>query len=162
MTEVAVIVPTHDRPELLALTLQSIVAQRQADMVVAVVDDGSLNPRAVCEVVEGVRDSRVSLIRHEAPRGVCAARNTGIAHTSSEWVAFCDDDDVWAPEKLPAQLTAARSASASWVYTGQVSIDDALRVRDGSAPLQPRELVRALEYYNPVPAGSSNVIVRRS
>ena len=162
MTEVAVVVPTHDRPELLAVTLQSIVAQRDVDMAVAVVDDGSSNPRSVREVVEAFGDSRVSLVRHEAPRGVCAARNTGISHTASEWVAFCDDDDVWAPEKLTSQLAAARSAAAQWVYTGQVSIDGELRVRDGAAPLEPRALVQELEYYNPVPAGSSNVMVRRS
>ena len=162
MTEVAVIVPTHDRPDLLAVTLQSIVAQRDVDMAVAVVDDGSSNPRSVREVVEAFRDSRVSLVRHETPRGVCAARNTGISHTASEWVAFCDDDDVWAPEKLTSQLVAARSAAAQWAYTGQVSINGELRVQDGAAPLEPQALVKALEYYNPVPAGSSNVMVRRS
>ena len=162
MNEVAVVVPTHSRPGLLALTLGSIVAQRATDMVVAVVDDGSSDPETVRDVVEALQDSRVRLIRCDSPRGVTASRNTGISSTSSEWLAFCDDDDVWAPEKLKAQLAAARGSAAGWVYTGQVSIDGELRVLDGAPPLPPGELVKALEYYNPVPAGSSNVMVLRN
>jgi glycosyltransferase involved in cell wall biosynthesis len=162
MTEITVIVPTHNRPHLLEITLRSIVAQRSVDLEVTVVDDGSKDARPVPAVIDALRDSRVRLVRHETPRGVSAARNTGIANSSSEWIGFCDDDDVWAPEKLRAQLAAARSSSAGWAYTGDVAIDEALRVLSGASPLPPVELVSALEHYNPVPAGSSNVVVRRS
>jgi glycosyltransferase involved in cell wall biosynthesis len=161
MTEIAVVVPTHNRAELLALTVQSVLAQQGVDLVVAVVDDGSSDPRGVLAVVEALGDPRVRVLRHDVPRGVSAARNTGIAATSSDWVAFCDDDDVWAPEKLQAQLAMA-GERAGWAYTGHVFIDSALRVLDGAPPLPPLELVGAIGYYNPVPAGSSNVIVRRS
>jgi glycosyltransferase involved in cell wall biosynthesis len=161
MTEIAVIVPTHDRADLLTFTLQSVLAQQGVDLVVAVVDDGSSDPRAVRAVVEALGDPRVRLLRHDSPRGVSAARNTGIASTSSEWLGFCDDDDVWAPEKLKAQLAAARSGAVGWAYTGHVWVDSELRIVDGAPPLLPRELVDAVEYYNSVPAGSSNVIVRR-
>ncbi len=160
MTEIAVVVPTHNRPHLLAVTLQSVLAQRDVDLTVAVVDDASANPRDVRGVVEALGDPRVRLFRHDTPRGVSAARNTGIANTSSDWVAFCDDDDVWAPDKLKAQVTLA-GPGAGWAYSGQVAIDHELRVLDGAPPLPPRELVAAIEHYNPVPAGSSNVIVRR-
>jgi glycosyltransferase involved in cell wall biosynthesis len=162
MTKVAVVVPTHNRPDLLAITLRSIMAQRGVELSVAVVDDGSSDPQAVRNVTEEQRDSRVQLFRHDTPRGVSAARNTGISQTTSEWVAFCDDDDVWGPEKLNAQLRMARDKSTGWAYAGEVSVDARLRVLDGAPPLPPGELVAELEHYNPVPAGSSNVIVRRS
>jgi len=161
MTEITVIVPTHNRPHLLEITLRSIVAQRGVDLAVTVVDDGSKDPQTVRAVIDALSNSRVRLVRHETPRGVSAARNTGIANSSSEWIGFCDDDDVWAPEKLRAQLAAARSTAAGWAYTGDVAIDEALRVLSGASPLPPVELVSALEHYNPVPAGSSNVVVRR-
>ena len=159
MTEITVVVPTHNRPHLLEITLRSIVAQRGVDLAVTVVDDGSKDPRTVPAVIDALSNSRVRLVRHETPRGVSAARNTGIANSSSEWIGFCDDDDVWAPEKLRAQLAAAGSSSAGWAYTGDVAIDEALRVLSGASPLPPVELVSALEHYNPVPAGSSNVVV---
>ncbi len=162
MTEVAVIVPTQNRPDLLACTLRSILAQRHVDLAVTVVDDASSDVRAVPAVIEALSDSRVRLVRHDTPRGVSAARNTGISRTVSEWLAFCDDDDVWSPEKLEAQLTAVRRSSAEWAYAGVVAVDNELRVLSGAPPLQPKQLVDVLERYNPVPAGSSNVIVRRS
>jgi glycosyltransferase involved in cell wall biosynthesis len=162
MTDVAVIVPTHNRAGLLEVTLRSVLAQRDVGIAVTVVDDGSSDARSVPSVLDSLGDVRVRLVRHETPRGVGAARNTGISHTSSEWVAFCDDDDVWAPEKLSAQLHAARNTSAGWAYTGDVAIDGDLRVLSGAPPLPPDELVRMLEQFNPVPAGSSNVIVRRA
>src|SRR5262245_55169916 len=126
MTTVAVVIPTHNRPQMLAFTLRSVLAQRNVDLAVTVVDDGSANSHAVAAVIEALGDARVHLVRHETPRGVATARNTGIASTSSDWVAFCDDDDVWAPEKLYAQLTAAQSDSAGWAYAGDVAIDDEL------------------------------------
>jgi glycosyltransferase involved in cell wall biosynthesis len=162
MTEVAVVVPTHNRPQMLEVTLRSILGQRNVDFTVTVVDDGSKDPRTVPSVVEALADRRLRIVRHETARGVSAARNTGISNTSTEWVAFCDDDDVWAPEKLASQLSAAREKTAGWAYTGDVAIDEDLRVLSGGRPLPPEELVRQLEQYNPVPAGSSNVVIRRS
>ena len=162
MTSIAVVVPTHNRPELLAVTLHSVLAQRGVDLTVTVVDDGSSDAHAVPAALERLADPRLRLIRNQTPRGVSAARNEGILSTSSEWLAFCDDDDVWAPEKLLEQLTVARAASAGWAYAGDVAIDADLRVLNGETPLRPPELLDALRRWNPVPAGSSNVLVRRS
>ena len=162
MTEVAVIVPTHNRPDLLAVTLRSVLAQQDVDLTLTVVDDGSADAEAVASVIEGLSDSRLRLVRLSPSQGVSAARNAGITSTSSEWIAFCDDDDVWARHKLAAQLTAARAGTAGWAYAGDVTIDRELRVLYGAPPLPPRQLVEVLGHYNPVPAGSSNVLVRRS
>ena len=162
MTTVAVVIPTHNRPQMLAVTLRSVLAQRSVELTVAVVDDGSSDRHAVPALIEALGDRRVHLLHHDTPRGVSAARNTGIANTSSDWVAFCDDDDVWAPGKLNAQLMAMQGNSAGWAYTGDVAIDGQLRVLHGAPPLPPEQLAIELERYNPVPAGSSNVIVRRT
>jgi glycosyltransferase involved in cell wall biosynthesis len=162
VTSVAVIVPTHNRPELLAVTLRSILAQLAVDLTVTVVDDASADAEAVPAVIKGLADPRVRLLRNQTAGGVSAARNAGILGTDSEWLAFCDDDDVWAPEKLQEQLAAARRESSGWAYTGDVSIDGDLRVLNGETPLAPAELVEALRRWNPVPAGSSNVLIRRA
>jgi glycosyltransferase involved in cell wall biosynthesis len=161
VTSIAVVVPTHNRPELLAVTLRSIVAQRGVDLTVTIVDDGSSDADAVAAVIKSLADERLRLIRNDTPGGVSAARNLGIRATSSEWLAFCDDDDVWAPEKLREQLIAATAQSAPWAYAGDVAIDEDLQVLNGEVPLPPSQLVDALQRWNPVPAGSSNVFIRR-
>jgi glycosyltransferase involved in cell wall biosynthesis len=158
MVEVTVVVPTRNRASMLGQALRSVAAQREVDLEAVVVDDGSAD--ATAALVSGMEDRRVRLIRHERPQGVSAARNRGIAEARGPWVAFLDDDDLWAPGKLASQLAAAKRDGRAWAVTGAVSVDDRLRVLAGEPPLEPERIVADLDRYNSVPAGASNVLVR--
>src|SRR5215207_6220217 len=158
MPEVSVVIPTRDRGWLLALTLCSVLWQRGVDFEVVVVDDGSKDDTA--EVAATFADPRIRLVRHHAPLGVSAARNRGIAAAGGTWVAFLDDDDLWAPDKLASQLQAAHQTGRTWVYTGGVNVDEHLRVLEGGPPPPPEQVMERLGRYNPVPVGASNVLVR--
>ena len=159
MTDVSVVIPTRDRPELLALTLRTVLWQERVGAEVLVVDDGTRPDTQA--LVSGLGDSRVRWLRNPGPPGVSGARNGGIAVATSPWIAFLDDDDLWAPGKLAAQLAAATEEGAGWVYAGDVTVDGELRVRAGAAPPPPEQVVAELRRYNAVPAGASNVVVRR-
>jgi glycosyltransferase involved in cell wall biosynthesis len=159
MTDVTVVIPTHDRCALLALTLRSVLWQRDVDLEVVVVDDGSSDDTAA--MVAGLDDPRVRLVRHATAQGVSAARNRGIAEARGAWVAFLDDDDLWAPDKLARQLGAARGSGRAWAYAGAVSVDGELRIVGGAPPPPPERVVELLPRYNVVPGGGSNVMVRR-
>jgi hypothetical protein len=154
--QVSVIIPTHNRRELLSMTLASVLAQSSVDLEAIVVDDGSSDetPR----FLEELDDDRVRVVRNQPAKGVSAARNGGIAAARGDWIAFCDDDDLWAPDKLAAQLHAARETGSVWVYTGAVNIDLQGRVHGGAPPVSPVELLEALPRWNPMPGGCSNVI----
>ena len=89
------------------------------------------------------------------------ARNHGAAEARGEWVAFTDDDDLWAPDKLARQLRAAQASGRDWAYTGSVNITDGFQVVHGVPPPPPDEVAAALPHYNAVPGGGSNVVVRR-
>jgi len=107
MTElVSVVIPTRDRWELLPRAVRSVLAQEHAELHVVVVDDGSVSPAPR----DGVfADPRVQVVRRKRSGGVAAARNAGLERARGGWVAFLDDDDIWAPAKLAAQLAAARA-----------------------------------------------------
>jgi glycosyltransferase involved in cell wall biosynthesis len=154
-----VVVPTRDRRRLLLQTLRSILWQRGVDFEVIVVDDGSTDGTA--EMVAGLADARIRLLRHDTPKGVAAARNRGIAEATGAWLAFCDDDDLWAPDKLARQLHAARQTGRAWVYTGEVHVDADALVVGGSPPMPPEPLVERLAQANVVPGGCSGVLLRR-
>jgi glycosyltransferase involved in cell wall biosynthesis len=158
--QVSVIVPTHNRARLLAATLRSITRQRGVDLEVVVVDDASTDDTAA--LVAALDDARVRIVRNPVSSGVSTARNTGIANATGEWIAFCDDDDLWAPDKLETQLAVAQVEGATWVYTGDVTVDSRLRVVAGSPPPSPREVVELLPRQNPLSSGGSNVLVRAS
>ena len=156
--EVSVVIPTRNRGRLLALTLKSVRWQRGVELEVVVVDDGSTDNTA--QVVAALADPRIRLVGHDRPQGVSAARNRGIAEAGGTWVAFLDDDDLWAPDKLASQLQAAHQTGRTWVYTGEVSVDQGLRVLHGAPPLPPEGVIERLARHNAVPAGASNVLVR--
>jgi glycosyltransferase involved in cell wall biosynthesis len=156
---VSVVIPTRDRSEMLRRAVASVLAQRDVDLEVVVVDDGSGEP--VAERLEQLRDPRVRVIRHETSRGVARARNAGVEAADGEWVAFLDDDDFWAPQKLARHLERARAEGAGWVYGAMVFIDPEGRpTRVGRIPA-PQELHAPLRIDNVV-GGPSSVAVRAS
>jgi glycosyltransferase involved in cell wall biosynthesis len=97
-----IVLTTHDRPVLARRALASALGQTLAHVEVVVVDDGSVPAFAT-----GTDDPRVRVVRHDAARGVTAARNAGLAVACGEWITFLDDDDVLEPEMLERALDAA-------------------------------------------------------
>lgn len=97
MPRVSVILPTHNRPGLLAEALSSLNKQTLADWEAVIVDDASTPPVSL-------NNSRLRIIRHDVSQGGAAAKDTGIRHASGEVLAFLDDDDLYAPQYLECAL----------------------------------------------------------
>ena len=98
LSQLSVVIPAMDRPGLLARLLPSL-PEGLAEVIV--VDDGSEDPSAVAEVVAA---AGARLLVHETNLGPAAARNTGAAGVSTEYVAFVDTDVVLDPQCLPLLL----------------------------------------------------------
>jgi glycosyltransferase involved in cell wall biosynthesis len=143
---------------MLGCSLAVALGQEGVGVEVVVVDDASVDGTAGWLAAGG--DARVRIVRHEDRRGVGAARNSGAAAARGRWIAFLDDDDVWAPDKLASQLAAATASGRGWVYTGEVHVDRELRLLGGGPPLPPAEALRLLGSVNSIPAGGSTVLVR--
>jgi glycosyltransferase involved in cell wall biosynthesis len=92
---------------------------------------------------------------------VAAVRNLGIAQASAPWIAFLDDDDLWAPHKLREQLAAAARRDAVFVYGPAVRVDEEVHVlhHDTTLP-DPERAARLLLRTNPIPGGCSNPLAR--
>lgn len=155
---VSIVIPTHNRRELLLHTLHSALLQRDCTFEVIVVDDGSEDGTA--EAVRRLGEPRVRVLRNDRPVKVAAARNLGAGLAIGRWVAFLDDDDLWSPRKLAQQLAAAATDGRSWVYAGVVEIDGCGRLLGGGPPPGPGELSKNLTRWNLMPAGCSNVMTR--
>jgi glycosyltransferase involved in cell wall biosynthesis len=98
----SVVIPTRNRAHLVCEAVESAVSQRDGQVEVIVVDDGSTDDTA--DVLARRFGSRIRLLRLPDRRGVGAARNAGVRLASGELLAFLDDDDLWLPGKLNAEL----------------------------------------------------------
>jgi glycosyltransferase involved in cell wall biosynthesis len=137
LEDVAVVIPTRDRWPLLRVALASALAQENVSTHVLVVDDGSVD--STTAELDALSDAGVQVLRHVRPQGVSAARNLGLQHVRAPWVAFLDDDDVWAPGHLTAMLAAARSAHIDidrlgLVYGGHLQVNAQREVVGVSVP----------------------------
>ncbi len=106
---VTVVIPTRNRPYLLRAAVESALAQTHAPHEVIVVVDGPEETGSTHEALSLVRDLRVRVLDLPASVGGGEARNTGVRAGTCAWIAFLDDDDLWLPGKLEAQLAFARA-----------------------------------------------------
>lgn len=98
--KVSVIIPTYNRAPMVVEAVASVLAQGYPDMEVLVVDDGSNDDTWQRLEVFGERIIRIQ----QKNQGVAAARNTGLARATGDFIAFLDSDDLWHQRKLEIQV----------------------------------------------------------
>jgi glycosyltransferase involved in cell wall biosynthesis len=115
---VSVIIPTHNRANLLERAIRSVLVQTFEDFELLIVDDASTDNTH--EIVESIGDTRIRYIRLKKNSGAPIARNTGIKKSRGKFIAFLDDDDEWLPIRLEAQLKKFEKLDDSFgvVYGG--------------------------------------------
>ncbi len=134
---IAVVTPTHNRAGLIAVALDSVVAQTTPVRIeVAIVDDGSTDDtaQALEPYLKKYGDPAGRIVMRYTrleKQGVVAARNTAIAQTTAPFIAFLDSDDCWHPDKLAKQLAALEADDrVALVHTSFRYVDEAGRITD--------------------------------
>ena len=124
MTRFAVVVPLYNKRPHIERALSSIFAQTEAPAEIFVVDDASTDG-GLDEVVRH-RDERLKILRRSEPGpGGYAARNMAVLRAQSDWIAFLDADDAWAPDHLATVRAAVEQAPAprlACVFTGYSNV----------------------------------------
>lgn len=118
--DVTVVMALYNGGDLVSESLESIVTQTLPPRQVIVVDDGSqdASPALVARFAQTHRGpSKVTLIRKENG-GQGSARNAGAAQTTTEFIAFIDQDDTWSRDHLAVLLEGfAEEPRRGWVYS---------------------------------------------
>lgn len=99
MPRFSVILPTHDRLELLREAIASVAAQTFSDWELIVVDDASSVPIGEDEL-RRLSGGKASLLRLPSSHGGAGAKSAGAAAARGQVLAFLDDDDLWDPTYL--------------------------------------------------------------
>jgi glycosyltransferase involved in cell wall biosynthesis len=95
---IAVVLPVHDRADVLARAIQSVLGQSLREFELLIVDDGSTDDSVV--VAKSFNDDRIKVIELGQNRGGNAARNAGVRAATARLIAFLDSDDIYLPQKL--------------------------------------------------------------
>jgi glycosyltransferase involved in cell wall biosynthesis len=119
--QVTVVIPCFNHGRFVAEAVRSCLAQKDADVHVVVVDDGSSDGTspALCDACIRLDPQRVRVIRQEN-RGLPAARNTGARLASTEFLTFLDADD-WLEDTFVSKLHAAIRAEEDAGRGGDVA-----------------------------------------
>jgi len=100
---IGVVIPTRNRVDTLPRALDSVLQQSHPVEKVVVVDDGSDDDTAGVLADLAGADQRVTVLRTKGV-GASAARNLGIAHCDTDFIAFQDSDDRWRKDFVSSLL----------------------------------------------------------
>jgi glycosyltransferase involved in cell wall biosynthesis len=157
--EVSVIIATYNMGQHVGQAIASVLAQQGHELEVIVVDDGSTDttPRALEEFAD---EPRVRVLTQQN-QGQPKAKNAGLRAARGRYIAFCDADDYWLPNKLDRQIPLLEQNSAvGVVYSTIVRLepDGSLRSR-ASRPMFKGSVLEEMFVRNIVPFGTA--LVRR-
>ncbi len=105
---VSVVIPTHDRRDVLPEAIDSVLAQTYQNFETVVADDGSTDDTRAVLADYG---DRIRLLVRSSSGGPSAARNSAIRHSTRELILLLDDDDFCLPNRLGWRSS---SRPASW------------------------------------------------
>lgn len=154
---VSAVIATRHRPELLRRAIRSMLAQEGValDEVVVVFDQAEPDATLAEEF------PKVSVITNTNTPGLAGARNAGIAQASGEWIAFCDDDDEWMPDRLCQQFQILDEHTEADFVVGGIAVRYGSRIVErvpGRETITFEELLRS----RVMEAHPSTFLVRRS
>lgn len=133
MAKLSVIVPAYNAEATLRTAVDSILSQQVPGAEVIIVNDGSTDGTdRVCHELARGNDCIHIITQKNA--GICAARNRGLEAAGGEYIAFCDDDDLFLPGALRLLLQTAEDTRADMVRGGYELLHQR---RDGSFAVQP-------------------------
>ena len=159
---VSAIIPTYCRPYMVRQAVETVLAQDYSEIEVIVVDDNT-DPQEQQAVRAALAEfgDRVTVIPNGRSKGACGARNTGVLHAKGKYIAFLDDDDLWMPGKIRAQVSMLERTDFVATFCGYIDVYlafyHARRCR-ASRPVLKREHALAGE----CPTSTSLVVIRRN
>ena len=121
MEKVSVIIPTFNRFKYLLNTIESVKKQTYNNLEIIVVNDKSTE-KEYYNYDWGTNNITIIHLNENSKQNfgyACAGyvRNKGIEISTGQYIAFCDDDDIWFPKKIELQLNAMKKSGCKMSST---------------------------------------------
>ena len=121
---ISVITPTYNCAAFIGQTIESVQAQTYANWEMIIVDDCSTDDTRQVVARYACEDPRIRYTCLAQNAGAAAARTEAMRLAEGEYMAFCDSDDLWYPEKLEKQLRFMQQNGYAFTCTMYEQIDE--------------------------------------
>jgi len=111
---ISVIVPTHNRRNLLPIALKSLLDQSYKNLEIVLVNDAGED---VGDIVNYFGDNRIKYFTNLKNLGLAGTRNVGLRHSTGEYISLLDDDDFYLKYALEFRMDMMQKLGAEIVYT---------------------------------------------
>jgi glycosyltransferase involved in cell wall biosynthesis len=161
--KVSVVVPAYNAERYLSATLNSILKQTLCPHEVIVVNDGSTD--STFQVISDFKNMHLNVILiSQDNQGLPAARNSGMRVATGNYIAFCDSDDLWTPQKLENQIShferhSTCLAAVSLYSTFTSNPNQSVAGRKPFLGINPRNLIWGTSW---LPGSASSIIMRNN
>lgn len=121
---VSIITPSYNSANFITETIEAILNQSYPYWELLITDDCS-NDNTI-EIIKDFmeKDSRIKLFQLEKNSGAGICRNKSIENAQGRFIAFCDSDDCWMPNKLEKQLAFMIEKNCALSYTSYMVCDE--------------------------------------
>lgn len=121
---VSIITPSYNCADFIIETIESIRTQTYQNWELLITDDCSTDNSR--EIIENYvqKDPRIKLFKLSKNSGAGIARNNSIAEAKGRFIAFCDSDDRWFPNKLEKQLPFMLDKDCGVSYSSYMTCDN--------------------------------------
>lgn len=121
---VSVIIPTFNAAEFIEETINSVLQQSYSNFEILITDDSSSDDTWNILMDYSKKDKRIKVFRLTKNCGPGVARNNSIKHAEGRFIAFCDSDDQWLPDKLRKQISFMNEKDCALSYSSYKIIDE--------------------------------------
>jgi len=121
---VSVIMPTFNASRYLAGSIESILSQTYTNLELLITDDCSTDETRNILKEFSERDKRVKVKYLKENSGPGVARNRSIERAKGRYIAFCDCDDRWMPDKLERQIAHMRKHDCALCSSSYLICDE--------------------------------------
>jgi len=140
MARIDILLATYDSIAFLEQTIDSILQQDTTDWRILICDGGSTD--ATVEIIEQYTrryPEKIFYVPSQKPLSVCENFSVLLDKSCSDYVMFCDHDDIWLPDKISKTWDAMKQAQQQYsprtpllVFTDKCVVDDKLAVINDS------------------------------
>lgn len=121
---VSIIMPTYNSAKHVAKSIDSILNQTYKNWELVITDDCSTDNTISILNNFSIKEKRIKVFKLKENKGAGYSRNYSIEKSQGKYIAFCDSDDCWMPQKLEQQINLMHEKKCCLSFTSYFERDE--------------------------------------